>query len=275
MTLLHRARLAAQRLGIDVTRFPECTPSHRLVRLLRLFDIDVVLDVGANGGQYASKLRRFGYRGRIVSFEPLHRPLEELRRKADADPSWTVFPYALGAESATITVNVAGNEGMSSSVLPMLDRCTDACPQARYVGRQEAEQRRLDEVWPLAVRPYERVFLKLDVQGYEGAVLRGAGERIEKCSGLQMEVSCVPLYENGLLADEALTLAQRQYGMTLMAVVPEFTDPETGQMLQFDAVFFREGEREGNGQRRQEVIPASRPSRPAADAHGTRRGSGR
>lgn len=254
MTLLHRARVAAQFFGIDVTRFPESTPTHRLVRLLRLFDIDVVLDVGANGGQYASKLRRFGYRGRIVSFEPLDGPLKSLRRKADADPLWTVFPYALGAESTTITVNVAANDGMSSSVLPMLDRCTDACPQAGYIGAQEAVQRRLDEMWPLVVEPQDRVFLKLDVQGYEGAVLQGAGDCVDRCSGLQMELSCVPLYENSLLFDEALTLVKRQHGMTLMSIVPEFTDPETGQMLQFDAIFFRERERKPLGQGREEPV---------------------
>jgi hypothetical protein len=69
-----------------------------------------------------------------------------------------------------------------------------------------------------------------------------------------MEVSCVALYEKSLLFDEALTLAKRQYGMTLMAVVPEFTDPETGQMLQFDAIFFREREQELREQKREEAV---------------------
>jgi hypothetical protein len=55
-----------------------------------------------------------------------------------------------------------------------------------------------------------------------------------------MEVSCVPLYEGGLQLAEALDLAQRRYGLTLMGVVPGFADRRTGQMLQFDVMLFRD-----------------------------------
>ncbi|MFJ7341289.1 FkbM family methyltransferase [Streptomyces sp. NPDC101110] len=240
MTLLHRARLAAQRFGLDVNRFPQCSLDHRVVQLILRSRIDVVLDVGANRGQYAAMLRRFGYRGRIVSFEPLHEPRRTLRRRAAADPLWTVSPYALGDGDRTVDVNVAGNGAASSSVLPMLSRHTEACPESRYVAVQRAEQRRLDTLWPHLAGPEERVFLKLDVQGYEGAVLEGAADRVRQCSGLQMEVSCVPLYEGGLLLEEALGIAQRRYGMTLAALTPGFSDHRTGQLLQCDVVFLRE-----------------------------------
>jgi FkbM family methyltransferase len=220
------------------------------VQLLSRFRIDVVMDVGANCGQYGVMLRRFGYRGRIISFEPLSRPFETLRRRAAMDRLWTVFPYALGDEDAAVTINVSGNHAASSSVLPMLPRHVDACRESGYVDRQEVAQRRLEALWPEVTRPGERVFLKLDVQGYEEAVLRGAGDRIQDCTGLQMEVSCVPLYEGGLQLADALDLAQGRYGLTLMGVVPGFTDQRTGQMLQCDLVLFREvssGEERGLG----------------------------
>jgi FkbM family methyltransferase len=241
VTLLHLARTAAQRFGIDVNRFPECSWDYRVVQLVRRFGIDLVLDVGANRGQYGAMLRKFGYRGRIASFEPLSAPLATLHRQAAADPLWTVHPYALGDQTGTVTVNVAGNGAASSSVLSMLPRHTQACPQATYVSRQQAQQHRLADLWPQLTTPQDQVFLKLDVQGYEQAVLSGAADCVERCRGLQMEVSCVPLYEGGMLFEQAVRLAQRRYGLTLMAVVPGFTDPRTGQMLQFDAVFFRDG----------------------------------
>ncbi|SDL82767.1 FkbM family methyltransferase [Streptomyces wuyuanensis] len=251
MTLLHRARKAVQRFGFDVNRFPECSYDYRTVRLLRHSGADVVLDVGANRGQYGHNLRRFGYRGRIVSFEPLRGPFEALRRRAAADPLWTVFPYAVGDERTSVTLNVAGNSGLSSSVLPMLPRHAEACPDSRYVGRQEAEQYRLDDLWPQLAEPEDRVFVKLDVQGYEEAVLRGAEDLARRCCGLQLEASCVPLYEGGPLLHQVMDTAQRRYGLTLMAVVPGFTDRRTGQMLQCDVVFLRDREQS----RRPEAAP--------------------
>ncbi|MFJ5995787.1 FkbM family methyltransferase [Streptomyces sp. NPDC092370] len=236
--------MIAQHFGIDVSRFPACSPENRLVQLLSHFEVDVVIDVGANRGQYGAMLRRFGYRGRIVSFEPLNGPLEMLHRRAATDALWTVFPYALGDDDSTVIINVSGNGAASSSILPMLPRHLDACPESGYVDSQEITQRRLEAVWPEVTRPGDRVFLKLDVQGYEEAVLRGAGDHIHDCVGLQMEVSCVPLYEGGLQLAEALDLAQRRYGLTLMGVVPGFADQRTGQMLQCDVMLFRDGIRD-------------------------------
>lgn len=239
MSVLHHVRNAARRFGVDITRYPSGWSGPQLTQLLRAHRIGLVLDIGANEGEYGTMLRRAGYHGRIVSFEPLAGPGRALRRKADADPRWTVLPYALGEESGTATINVSGNRGASSSVLPMLDRHAEAAPHARYVGTEEVALRRLDELWPELVAEGERVFLKLDVQGYEAQVLRGAGAYPETCHGLQIETSFVPLYEGSMLLGETLALAQGDLGLTPMAVIPGYVDPRTGQMLQADFVFFR------------------------------------
>ncbi len=238
-----------------MNRFPQCSFDYRAARLLQHAGADVVLDVGANRGQYGRGLRRFGYRGRIVSFEPLSGPFEALRRCAAADELWTVFPYALGEERRAVTMNVAGNGGLSSSVLPMLPRHAEACPPSRYVGRQEVEQYRLDDVWRQVAKPQDRVFVKLDVQGYEAAVLRGAETLAQHCCGLQLEASCVPLYEGAPLLPEVLDLARGRYGLALAAVVPGFTDHRTGRMLQCDLVFLRDHE-PASGRHRDPVSPA-------------------
>ncbi|WP_165985966.1 FkbM family methyltransferase [Streptomyces sp. YIM 98790] len=239
MTVVHRVRNAVRRLGIDITRYPSGWSGPQLVQLLDAHGITVVLDVGANEGEYGAMLRRHGYRGRIVSFEPLSGPGRALRRRADADPRWTMTACALGEESGEITINVSGNRGASSSVLPMLDRHADAAPHARYIGTETVALRRLDEVWDDAVGTGDRVFLKIDVQGYEAQVLRGAGARAKECHGLQIETSFVPLYEGSMLLPETLRVAQEDLGLTLMAVVPGYVDPGTGQMLQSDLVLFR------------------------------------
>jgi FkbM family methyltransferase len=239
--ILRRARDVVRRLGIDIVRYPASWSGPQLVQLLRTHGIDTVLDVGANTGDYGTMLRHSGYRGRITSFEPLSAPAAELRRRARSDGLWSVLPYALGDRSGTDTIHVAANMGASSSLLPMLDRHIQAAPHAGFVGTETVQLRRLDEVWHEIVEPGARVFLKVDVQGYEAHVLRGAGAYAKECTGLQIEASFVPLYEGSLLLPDVLALAQGELGLTLMAALPGFIDPGTGQMLQCDLVLFDDG----------------------------------
>jgi FkbM family methyltransferase len=194
--------------------------------------------VGANDGGYAAELRRFGYPGQIVSFEPVSVPFGLLARRAHDDPGWTALAYAVGAEPATVTINVAANNAASSSVLPMLATHEDAAPSALIVGAETVSQQALDGIWAEITEPDDLVFLKADVQGYERQVLEGAAGHLDLVRGLQLELSMVPLYQGGWLFDEALDWAGRQ-GFALMRLIPGFTDERTGQMMQADGVFFR------------------------------------
>jgi FkbM family methyltransferase len=263
MTALHRIRNAVRRLGVDITRYPSGWSGPQLVQLMHQHSIDLVIDVGANEGEYGAMLRQHGYRGRIVSFEPLAGPGRALRRRTQSDPNWTMYPYALGEESGTTTINVSGNRGASSSVLPMLDRHSRAAPHARYVTTETAQLRRLDELWPELAADSARVFLKLDVQGYEAHVLRGAGDYPKTCHGLQIEASFVPLYEGSPLLSDTLLRVQDGLGLTLMATIPGYVDPATGQMLQCDLVLFRADGEDRAG-----------PTGEQADGHGETVGDG-
>src|SRR5258708_39170792 len=91
------ARRLFRRTGFDLIRYHHT--SHPVARLLRLLDHHAVrqaFDVGANVGQYGMFMRKNGYRGRLVSFEPLSGALPLPRRRAAADPGWPVGPRRLG-----------------------------------------------------------------------------------------------------------------------------------------------------------------------------------
>jgi FkbM family methyltransferase len=204
--------------------------------------VDAVLDVGANSGQYALGLRRAGFDGRIISFEPLAEPFSVLEGRAVRDPLWECERCALGEADGTISINVAGNAGESSSVLPMLKSHQEAYPPANYVGTEEVPIHRLDTVAPRILGPTDRIFLKIDVQGFEKHVLAGGKATIDdRCVGVQLELSFLPLYEGGMLIREALDLAD-SLGFTLAGLRPCFTDPRNGEMLQADGIFFRKGD---------------------------------
>jgi len=240
MSLKREIRRVVQRFGIDIVRYPLNDPLARTVKLLQNHRIDCVIDVGANDGGFASSIRSMGYGRRIISLEPLPGPYESLSGKAKRDGNWDALRCAAGNAAGEVTVNVSGNAGLSSSVLPMLSSHTKVAPNSRYVGSEIVRQERLDELLPrLGVAPENRTFLKIDVQGYEGAVLDGASRLFSEhaIAGLQLELSLQPLYQGGIGYREVLDRAE-DMDFTLVGLDPVFADPATGELLQLDAVFF-------------------------------------
>lgn len=232
-------RKTVRATGYDLHRLhPETSPGYQLALSLQHFGVDLVLDVGANTGQFGAGLRSFGYRGRIVSFEPLSAAHERLTARAAGDAAWQVHPRgAIGAEDGTIEINIAGNS-FSSSVLPMLDAHADAAKGSAYVGSEQAPIARLDTIAPAYLAGSRSPFLKIDTQGFEAHVLNGAAAVLPRVRGVLCELSLVPLYEGQPLWHEMLTRFEAA-GFTLWALQPGFTDPRHGRTLQTDAILFR------------------------------------
>ena len=226
-------------MGIEAHRFnPATSPLARLMAALRTFDIDLVIDIGANDGQFAKELRAGGYSGRIVSFEPLTTAHRRLLQASKNDSAWQVHSRcALGDHLGEIELNISGNS-VSSSILPMLTAHSNAAPASTYLGSETAPLTTVDN----AVLPYfegaKAPFLKIDTQGYEWYVLDGALATLPKVRGIQVELSLVPLYEGQRLWRECIERLEAA-GFVLWALQPVFIDPANGRTLQWDGLFFR------------------------------------
>lgn len=229
------------RVGLDIRRHrPEATEGYRLMQILQAKSIDLVLDVGANHGGYAEKIRKAGYEGAILSFEPQSKVHECLEIQARHDPKWTIAPRAaLGDVEGEAVLHVAGNSS-SSSLLQMLPAHQDAAPQSAYVGEETVPLRRLDTLvraWPGGT-PAARMLLKVDTQGYERAVLAGAEGLLSQIHIIQLELSLLPLYEGQWLLEDFLP-HMKSLGFDLWSLSEVFTDPRSGRLLQVDGVFVR------------------------------------
>jgi FkbM family methyltransferase len=227
-----------QRLGFDIVPYDaDHFTELRRPQMLRTHRIDLVLDVGANDGQYGEALRRGGYEGRIVSFEPLASAYLELERRAEAVSEWEVRQIALGDKTGTASFHVAGNSA-SSSLLPMTARHSTTAPESAYVAEEQVDVRRLDDIAAEVIRQGERPWLKIDVQGFELAVMQGAERTLELIEVIETELSLVELYEGqGLLGDVFAHLTSRGFGV--LSFEPVLHDPVTGELLQMDGVFAR------------------------------------
>jgi FkbM family methyltransferase len=224
-------------VGVDVVPYRHTRhPIARRLRLMSQHGIELVLDVGANGGQCGRFLRNIGYAGRILSFEPLSTAFAALQKEIEGDPSWEARRAAVGDRRGTAVLNVAGNSE-SSSFLPMLPAHLAAFPESRYVAQEEVPMTTLaDIISELPKGP--GLFLKIDTQGYERQVLEGAGAALSEIRGVQIEMSITALYEGEMIMPAAMTfLAER--GFVLMSLEPGASDQKTGQLLQVDGLFFR------------------------------------
>lgn len=232
---LHRL---LRRFGVEVRRFePDDDVELRRARIMRDRAITLALDVGANEGRYVMMLRRNGYAGRVVSFEPLSTAHARLARRAARDPAWQCRRTGLGSAEGAAEINVAANS-VSSSLLAMNRTHLSAAPQSATVGSETVDVRRLDALLPDILGEQERVWLKVDVQGFEKEVLAGAGDFLRSMSAIEIELSLAPLYDGQPLIGEMIDYLDAA-GFALVSMDRGLTDAATAHILQIDGIFVR------------------------------------
>jgi FkbM family methyltransferase len=215
--------------------------TERFLEECHSFATDVVLDVGANTGQFAEGLRASGYHGRIISFEPLSSAHAMLVTAAASDPLWDVAERcAVGASDSWAEINIAGNS-YSSSLLPMLDLLLEAAPQSAYQGTEPCRVITLDSYIDQTFADPTTLFgLKIDTQGYEVEVLAGLRRNRDRVKVIVCEMSLAPLYACAPSMSE-LSHLLAELGYRCVALGPEFEDPRTGELLQANGVFIKRG----------------------------------
>jgi FkbM family methyltransferase len=209
----------------------------KTIELLNRNNIDVVLDVGANTGQYGSYLRSIGYRGAIISFEPIQEAFEELKNKTIKDDLWNCYNIALGDVESIAEINITNNS-QSSSFLNFSNHEVIKSSEIEVIKKQQISIKTLDQLFDDLISNYKNPFLKLDVQGYELKVLEGAKKSLSKLVGVQLEMSFEEVYEGEYLYNQMIEyLKQRNF--YLCALKNGFHNIHTGQLIQADGIFYR------------------------------------
>ena len=187
-------RQMMDRFGIETNR------STTLRRFFSEHQVDIVIDAGANIGQFAQLIRKKGYRGRIWSFEPVPSVFADLKVVSRNSPNWELSQFALGETNGTLEINVPSNHSLSSFLKP-------SELMASYDGVEEmitetVQIRRLDEI--LRDDGAKRIFLKADVQGFEKQVLEGAAGILDRVYAIYLELPIGHLYEGSWTFAEAI-----------------------------------------------------------------------
>jgi FkbM family methyltransferase len=224
-------------IGYDIVKYKTSWPAHIVLDHLKMNNIQTVLDVGANTGQYSRGLRKAGYKGKIISFEPAGQAFQDLKMHAIHDKNWLTFNYALGDTNGSTTIHIS-RHSPSSSILPMTPLHMDASPGSDYLSEEKIEVKTLDRIYDSLGISGENVFLKIDTQGYEKKVLLGALESMAMIKGIQLELSTHELYEGEEIYYSIFRFVEEK-NFRLVRIIPGFAHKGTHEMLQFDALFFR------------------------------------
>lgn len=202
---------------------------------LKYYGINLLLDVGANTGQFASLMRRIGYDEKIVSFEPLSTAFVLLQSNSIHDEKWICENFALGNEDSELTIHVSKNS-YSSSILDILPSHISYDEESKYISDEIIKIKRLDDIFQNYYKPYHVVMLKIDTQGFERFVIDGANNSLKHILFLQLEISIEPLYKDETLFTEMLMILENK-GFELFSLENGIRDSKSGKLLQVDGIF--------------------------------------
>lgn len=199
--------------------------------------IDLVLDVGANVGQFGESMRAGGYRGKIVSFEPVRAAFEALSRKAAADGNWDACLCALGATSGEADIHVSQLSVFSS----ILDLAPNARLHDQRIAVDHAERvplRPLDEV---AANLSGNLLLKIDTQGYERQVLEGGRQTLARALGVLMELPVIHVYRGEWKFQQAVQYMEDAGFVLAQVQAVGYHGQDPAAAVDFDCLFRRLG----------------------------------
>ena len=232
---------AAHRLGLHIGRFPPVDSlAYHLTVVFRELAITCVIDVGAHTGEYGKFLRALGYRGQIVSFEPVRSTFETLSAVAAEDGNWRVENVALGPNEGEMEINICKGS-VFNSFLPPTDNWTDRFRSETQVMTTERVRVRplasvIDEI--LATRRFSNLFVKMDTQGYDLEVIKSAGDRLRHVSAIQTELAARPTYQGMPSLAEALTNLGG-LGFEITGMFPVAREMDHLRVIEFDCVMSR------------------------------------
>ena len=248
-SLLSFVNRCARLFGIELTRYPAPTSIEWHIKTLLQYEkINCVLDVGANRGQFAKRLRGLGYRGWIVSFEPVPAAYEELCRRFRDDGRWRGFAVALGDRDEVRKFHVAHGDAQASSFLEF-----NTVGEKRWGHDHTVREtislrvRRLDGIWDECVAQIEspRVFLKMDCQGFDLNVVEGATAKLHHVLAIQSELALEHFYERMTHFTSAVETYEK-LGFDAIGFFPSARrKPDYLRLVEMDCLFLRSLTEEG------------------------------
>ena len=197
-------------------------------------NIKVILDVGANTGQFAQRFHEIIPQAKIYSFEPIKHCFDELKKNTK-DINIQAFNIALGDKEEQVEINISKHTP-SSSLLEMADLHKEVFAGTDFQQKETISVKRLDDVAPQFGK-LENILLKIDVQGFEDRVISGGQETLKQVDTIVIETSFQELYHGQLLFD-GIYRQLTDLGFVFGGNLSQAFNPKDGGILYAESLFF-------------------------------------
>ena len=224
------------------THMFEIWEQEQLKKFIDHFEVDCIFDVGANRGQYATMLReKVGFRGLIISFEPDPDCVAVLRNLSKTDPLWQIEEAVLSDEpEVDVNFHLMVSNQCNSLLAPSTEE-TDVGKAWNKIKKTIAlRTKTIEEAFGRYKERYNfgRPFLKMDTQGNDVNVARGAKSTLSSFVGIQSELAIKRLYSNAPGYVEAIRFYEAN-GFSLSAFVPNNAG-HFPRLIETDCIMFNE-----------------------------------
>lgn len=190
----------------SLMKVPFLRSESSFIKLIIENDIDVVFDIGANIGQFVSLLKAGGFKGRVISLEPDETTFKILHSNFGEYKNVILLNFGLDVKSGEKLLNISPDGGLSSSFLSLSSHLeTDH----RYTGAKLIKTITLNNIIDSYVNPSEKIFLKLDIQGYEGIILNELNLSAFNIVGFRLESSNIEIYQDAWTLGQIVTWIEK------------------------------------------------------------------
>ena len=227
---------------LKLKRFsPSASYELRTATILKSQQIDFVIDIGANTGQFAESLFDFGYQGKVLSFEPVKSAYDVLQKRSSSVENWEVAERcAIGDQDGQVTIHVS-NDTQFSSIKPMKNSYSKTNNEAKVIATEEIPLYQLDSIISKYCSLEEhRVLLKIDTQGFEKQVLEGAKNTLTKVVGLKIEIPLYPIYDQVDFTFYEILDFMKQHDFLPFSFNNEGINLKTGRVYEMDGLFIKQ-----------------------------------
>jgi FkbM family methyltransferase len=230
------------KVDFEIVNSRTMTFDKSLKKIIDIYNIEVILDVGSNIGQFASKILKSNYQKKLVLIEPVkknfHKLNEEIKQnKLYKKENVEFYNIALGTKNSYQTMFKSSRGGDMDSLLTVNNDAIDLVKNSQIIGEETVEVQDIN-FFLKNMKFKENIFIKFDTEGLDFKLVKHINQDyLKKVTAIMIEVGEVKFFNNQEGNPKEIDEFFERNDFILYNIDPFFSNPATGQLLVRDNVY--------------------------------------